>query len=175
MWPFDGSYVDIIGGHNPISSQDLPNFVTGYLGQAASFNVSAKQAIYASFIPLNNVSFTVEAWIKPTGYPNPTDNSIVGLCPSTTQNHCLHINIRNKKLYFGFYLNDCPGITTIPLNQWAHVGFVFNATLKQQTIYLNGFQDARANVSSVFKSTSGNFTIGINERAVATVNYFQVK
>ncbi len=119
-WPFDGSYVDMTYTHNAIPSSHLPSFVTGYIGQAASFNVSRKQAIYTSFIPLNNVSFTVTAWIQPTGYPNLVDHSIVGLCPSATVNHCLHISIRNQKLYFGFYFDDVKGATTILLNQWIH-------------------------------------------------------
>jgi hypothetical protein len=149
--------------------------VTGYLGQAASFNVSAKQAMFTSFIPLNNVSFTVEAWIKPTGYPNPTDFSIVGLCPSQTVNYCLHINIRSTKLYFGFYYNDVQGSTVILLNQWIHVAFVFDATIRQQTIYLNGYQDGQNTVSSVLLVRSGNFTIGTNEGVVVPNNYFQVR
>jgi hypothetical protein len=174
-WPFDGSYVDMTGGHNAIPSPYLPSFLTGYVGQAASFNASAKQAIYTSFIPLNNVSFTVAAWIQPTGYPNPIDHSIVGLCPSTTINHCLHISIRNQKLYFGFYLDDARGKTTILLNQWIHAAFVFDASAKKKAIYLNGVQDGNTHVSSAFAATSGNFTIGVNERVVTTSNNFQVR
>ena len=149
-------------------------FVTGYLGQAASFNASAQQAVYTPFIPLNNVSFTVEAWIKPTGYPNPIDHSIVGLCPSDIINHCLHINIRNKKLYFGFYYDDVQGGTEILLNQWIHAAFTFDVTTKIQTIYLNGFQDGLNNASNVLQVTSGNFTIGTNEGVNFPNNYFQV-
>jgi hypothetical protein len=174
-WPFYGSYLDSTGIYNGYPSPNLPTFVTGYIGQAASFNASAKQAMYTSFIPLNNVSFTVEAWIQPTGYPNPTDHSIVGLCPSATANHCLHINIRSKKLHFGFYFNDARGTTTILLNQWIHTAFVFDISIKKQTIYLNGIQDGAAYVSSAFAATSGNFTIGVNERVVTTTNNFQVR
>jgi hypothetical protein len=175
MWPFDGSYVDVVGGHNAISSPNLPSFVTGYIGQAVSFNASAKLAMFTSFIPLDSVSFTVEAWINPTGYPNPSDYSIVGLCPSQTTNYCLHINIRNTKLYFGFYYNDVQGGTTISLNKWIHVGFVFEVTTKVQTIYLNGIQDGQASVSSALLVTAGNFTIGTNEGVVLPYNYFQVR
>jgi hypothetical protein len=131
--------------------------------------------MYTPFIPLNNISFTVEAWIKPTGYPNPSDFSIVGLCPIRTTNYCLHINIRNQKLYFGFYFNDVQGGTTILLNQWIHAAFVFDATVNNQTIYLNGFQDGQNTVSSVLRVTSGNFTIGTNEGVALPYNYFQVR
>ncbi|CAF4223716.1 unnamed protein product, partial [Rotaria sordida] len=67
QWPFDGSYIDIMINHNGTPSSNQPAFVTGYFGQVCSFNASVKQAIYTSFIPLSNVSFTIEAWIKPTG------------------------------------------------------------------------------------------------------------
>jgi hypothetical protein len=175
LWPFDGSYIDIISGYNGIPSAIPPTFFTGYFGQAVSFNASAQQAVYTSFIPLNNVSFTIAAWIKPIGYPNPTDNSIVGLCPTHTANRCLHITIRSKKLYFGFYYNDVRGGTTISLNKWIHVAFVFDARRRTQTIFLNGIQDGHAAVSSVFRATSGNFTIGVNEGVVTTRNNFQVR
>ncbi|CAF5010058.1 unnamed protein product, partial [Rotaria sp. Silwood1] len=44
FWPFDGSYVDIVGNYNGIPSLNLPTFVPGYLGQAASFDASLQQA-----------------------------------------------------------------------------------------------------------------------------------
>ncbi|CAF3748069.1 unnamed protein product [Rotaria sordida] len=159
--------------HNGTPSSNQPAFVTGYFGQVCSFNASVKQAIYTSFIPLNNVSFTIEAWIKSTGYPNSTDHSIVGLCPSQTTRRCLYINTRNTKLYFGFFSDDLQGATTISLNQWIHTAFVFDATTKQQTIYLKGVQDGQASASSALLMTSGNFTIGMNEQVNAPNNYYQ--
>ncbi|CAF3941742.1 unnamed protein product, partial [Rotaria sordida] len=173
QWPFDGSYIDIMINRNGTPSSNQPAFVTGYFGQACSFNASVKQSIYTSFIPLNNVSFTIEAWIKPTGYPNPTDHSIVGLCPSQSTRRCLHINIRNTKLHFGFFSDDLQGATTISLNQWIHIAFVFDATRKQQTIYLKGVQDGQASASSALLMTSGNFTIGTNEQVNVPNNYYQ--
>lgn len=138
------------------------------------FNASVRQAMFTSFIPLNNVSFTAQAWIKLTGYPNPSDYSIVGLCPSQITNYCLHINIRNKKLYFGFYFNDVQGGTIITLNEWIHTAFVFDISTMSQTVYLNGFQDGQASVSSPLLVESGNFTIGTNEGVALPHNYFQV-
>jgi hypothetical protein len=175
LWPFDGSYADAGNVYNGYPSSNLPTFATGYIGQAALFNASAEQAMYTPFIPLDNISFTIDAWINPTGYPNPTDSSIVGLCPLQLVDYCLHINIRNTKLYFGFYYNDVQGETTILLNQWIHVAFVFDITAGTQTIYLNGFQDGQAYVTSALKVTSGNFTIGTNEGVALPNNYYQVR
>ncbi|CAF3335467.1 unnamed protein product, partial [Rotaria sp. Silwood2] len=61
--------------------------------------------------------FTVDICIKQNGEPNPTDYSIVNLCPSAVTNNCLHINIRSKKYYFGFYSDDLQSITTALLNR----------------------------------------------------------
>ena len=175
LWPFDGSFLDTTGAHNGIVSRNPPTFATGYVRQAALFNASAQQAIYTSFIPLNNRSFTVEAWIQPTGLPNPVDHSIVGLCPAQTVSQCLHINIRSTKLYFGFFFNDIRGNTTILPNQWIHVAFAYDAIARTQTIYLNGLRDAQNTGSNVLGVASGNITIAANERVDAPQNYFQVR
>lgn len=175
FWPFEGNYADVVSSYHGYSSSKLPSFVTGVFGQAIYLNQSGKQAMYTPYIPLRNVSFTVEAWIKPTGYPNPSDFSIVGLCPSQTTNYCLHINIRNTKLYFGFYFNDVAGATLIQLNKWIHTAFVFEVTTRLMTIYLNGVVDGQSVRTSSLLVNSGNFTIGTNEGVVIPNNYFEVR
>jgi hypothetical protein len=153
----------------------MPTFTTGIFGEAALFDASARQALFTSFIPLHEVSFTIEAFIKPTAYPNPADDSIVGLCPLQVEDYCLHVNIRNEKLYFGFYYNDVGGKTTLALNQWVHTAFVFDVKSETLHIYLNGFLDGKASVTSALKVTSGNFTIGTNEGVALPDNFFQVR
>lgn len=175
LWRFDGSLADINNIYNGSSPKSSPTFKTGYFGQAAFFNASLKQAIFTPFIQLHEVSFTIEAWINPTAFPNPSDESIVGLCPSQIADYCLHINIRRKKLYFGFYYNDVQGISTIQTNQWIHTAFVFDIALKQLTIYLNGAVDGQAYVTSPLLLSSGNVTIGTNEGVALPNNYFQVR
>jgi hypothetical protein len=131
--------------------------------------------MYTPFIPLNNVSFSVEAWIQPTGYPNPSDHSLLGICESTSTDYCLHLVIRNKQLYFGFYGDDLPGVTTLLLNQWVHVAFVFDVTTKEQTIYINGFSDASHTANNALLVKGRNVTIGTNEMINTPNNFFQVR
>ena len=173
-WRFEGSYADQIGNYNRSAATNASNFVTGYIGQAAFFNASVPQIIYTSFIPLNNASFTVEAWIKPIGYPNSQDHGIVGLCPTTANDQCLHITIRNQKFYYGFFADDLVGVTTLPLGQWAHTMFVFDVSTRRQVMYLNGILEGQRTASSVLKMTSGNFSIGGNEKLYGPNNVFQV-
>lgn len=173
FWPFDTSLNDNVNYYNPISSLNHPSLSTGYIRQAALFDASAQQSIFIPFIPITRTSFTVEAWINPTGYPNSRDHTIVGLCPAEEVNHCLHINIRNEKLYFGFYYNDVGGQTTISTNQWIHTAFVYDSMANIQRIYLNGVLDGEASVTSSLLATTGNFTIGVNEVLDAAASYFQ--
>ena len=174
MWYFDGNYNDAVGSYHGYSTPGLPSFYTGYFGQAIFFNATARQALYAPFIPLNNVSFTVEAWIMPTAYSGQSDYSLIGLCPIQVTNKCLHINIRNLKLYFGFYFNDITGTSTIQLNKWIHVAFVFDVTNYQQSIYLDGILERQAIQSSALRAESGNVTFGTNEGVATPNNFFEV-
>lgn len=174
-WKFNGVYDDSFNIYNGIPSTNLPPFVTGYFGQAVSFDPSLKEAIYTPYIPLKNSDFTIEAWIQVTGYPNPKDNSIVGLCPLKLNYHCLHFHLRREKLHIGFYYNDVAGVTEIVLNRWVHIACTYDKTIKQQTVYLNGYQDGQGTVTSDLLVSSGNFTIGTNEGAEIPDNYNKVK
>ncbi len=175
LWTFDGSFNDNTTVYNGYNSSNLPSFVTGYFGQAASFNATTNQAMYTPYIPLVNVSFSIEAWIQPTAYPNANDRNIIGLCSSTTVNLCLQILIRNQKLYFGFFADSVTGGTNISLHQWINVAFVFDVTTKLQTIYINGFSDGTHTATNVLSTPPRNFTVGTN----AVVGYpnsgFQVR
>ncbi|CAF1650102.1 unnamed protein product [Rotaria magnacalcarata] len=172
-WSFENSFQDSTKVYNVTASSQAPLFALGYVGQAASFNVTAKHALYTSFISLNYLSFTVDLWMKQNGDPNPTDYSIVGLCPSTTNDNCLHISIRSKKFYMGFYYDDIQSTATMPLNHWMHLAFVFDVSNRRQSIYVNGVLDQQRTASNALKSASGNFTIGTNERVRLPNNYFQ--
>ena len=174
LWEFENSYDDDASLYHGFASPNLPIFTTGFIGQAVLFNASRKQAIFTPFIPLHEVSFTFQAWIKPIDYANPTDESIVGLCPAQIEDYCLHINLRRRKLYFGFYYNDVSGTTVIQLNQWIHAAFVFEITTKMLFIYLNGILDGSSSVTSPLMVTSGNFTIGTNEGVALPSNFFEV-
>ncbi|UJR32941.1 hypothetical protein I4U23_020402 [Adineta vaga] len=173
QWSFEGIFTDKTGVYNGRTSTNLPTFTTGFIGQAVYFNASTQQAIYTPHIPLNEVSFTIEAWIKPTGYQRTYDLSIVGSCPSLIVDHCLHINIRNRNLYFGFYYDDIQGGTYISFDQWMHVAFVFDITTKLQTIYLNGFINGKQTSQSALLVSSGDFTIGTNAGVNYPDNFFQ--
>lgn len=164
QWTFDGTFADTRNTYDATGSNN-PSFSSiGYINQALLLNTSMLQGVSASYIPLTGTNFTIEAWIRPTDFPNSMDHAILGLCPSLSSNQCLHTLIRkngsNYFLHFGFSNNDCQGVTSIALNQWSHVTFVFNFLTMKQSIYLNGLLDNDCSTTSSFIGSLGDVTIG---------------
>jgi hypothetical protein len=87
----------------------------------------------------------------------------------------LQILIRNQKLLFGFYADSSGGATNISLHQWIHVAFVFDVTIKLQTIYLNGFLYGNHTATSALSTLPRNFTIGTNALIGYPNSFFQVR
>ncbi|CAF4151679.1 unnamed protein product, partial [Rotaria sordida] len=108
-WEFDNTLIEDVSSSLTTSDQS-PVYATGYVNEALLFDANANQSLTSPFITLTSSSFTIDAWIYPTGFPNTQDHSIVGLCPSTTTYECLHLTIHEnggKYLYLGFYGDDC--------------------------------------------------------------------
>lgn len=88
----------------------------------------------------NNNTFSMSAWIKPTGYQTTNSTGIL-LCRSGG-NTGLTIKYSNGKNYLGFSWNDMASTynTITPLeilpNQWSHVAMTVSPTLI--TVYVNG-------------------------------------
>ncbi|CAF3996519.1 unnamed protein product, partial [Adineta steineri] len=80
-WNFENTFDDLMLTYNGTSTNG-PTFVSGYIGQALSLNSASNQYLSTSFIPINSKSFTVDAWIYPTSFPNTKGiHTIAGLCP----------------------------------------------------------------------------------------------
>ncbi len=90
----------------------------GYNGGGSSIylNRSARQAVTVFTPPFLNMaytSFTFEAWMYAQSLCNNitcTDNALFGQYDQNTQDHSLHIIVRNRRIYFGFYGDDLSGI-----------------------------------------------------------------
>ena len=165
----------------PATTSSSVSFVSdGYVNQALYFRSNLNESLSAPYIPLGNISFTIEAWIKPTLFGNVQDHSLLGICPSAINNECLHVVLRrsssNVFLYFGFYFNDCRGNTPLSLNQWMHVAFVFNITTLSQSVYLNGQLDGNCTTTAPLMVTNGIVTIGVvpGNIPVTNLNFYHV-
>ncbi|CAF1033195.1 unnamed protein product [Adineta steineri] len=178
-WHFENNYSDDTTMHNGVAtgSPSLA-FVQGYVGQAISFVANSNQMVSTSYIPLANTSFSIDAWIYPTGLTNSDHQSICGLCPTTGPDQCLHMTLRLTNsiypLYFGLYFDDVNTYTPATLtNIWMHAAFVYDATNRTLSVYRNGIFLSGGSTSSGFKATSGSFLIGNIPILTPSVNTFQ--
>ena len=72
----------------------------------------------------------------------------------------------------GFSLNDIAGVTTLAVNTWYHVAFVYNYDTMQQIIYLNGVQDRISSSSQPYQGQSGMTQIGVSQSSTTQSTYF---
>ncbi|CAF1309889.1 unnamed protein product [Didymodactylos carnosus] len=169
FWSFDGDATDLFNTYNGVL-YNKPTFKTGYVGQAIAFT-GGNQYVQTPFVNLAYQSFTIEAWVYLTTLAM-TDSSIFGECTAKTTGKCLQLVIRNKLLYMDFYGHNTTGRTTLQINTWYHVAFVYDENLQQQSVYLNGTLDGQSTQSiPPYLGTCANVTIGTIQNSVAN-NYF---
>lgn len=106
----------------------------------------------ANELGITDSSFTVEAWFKANNLPN-VDQVIFGT-DTMGVNIGLHLVIRNKKPYMGFYGNDTAGTTTIQTNQWYHISWRYDIDKGEQAIFLNGNEEIKTKGHAAFKGKS---------------------
>ena len=178
-WEFDNNLIENVS--NAVTTADQsPTYTTGYANRALLFDVNANQSLTSSHIALVGISFTIDAWIYPTGFPNLQEHIVFSLCPSQGTYDCLYLSIHvdsgNYIPYLSFFGDDCPGSTSLTVNEWTHVAFVFEPNSLTQSIYVNGKLDATRTAAGPFKANSGSVTIGGNPLMSIPLdtNYFQV-
>lgn len=181
QWLFDGNYRDVMNNYNTTPANSMSFTSYGYVNQAIIFTNNTSPMLNVPYIPLSNTSFTIDTWLYITGLQNIYDHGIFGLCSQIAAFKCMHLTFRlnngNYHLYFGFYLNDCEGITALTLNTWIHAAFVFDYATLTQKIYLNGVLENSCTQSSGLTVTPTSVTIGYLPLLASTsggVGYFQV-
>ena len=96
----------------------------------------------ASELHMRDHDFTVGVWLKiPKYLPEKEDYCILGAKNSTYQ-QALHLLIRNRKPYMGFFNNDLVGNTEIEPGKWYNVVWRYNKRNGEQAIFVNGKLDA---------------------------------
>jgi len=88
--------------------------------------------------------FTVSAWIKIEKYlANKPDYCIIGT-PNNSYQEGIHLLIRNRQPYFGFYSNDLAGKTLMEANRWYYMVWRYNKMNGEQAIFVDGKLDSRS-------------------------------
>jgi hypothetical protein len=136
-------------------------------GRGASLGLTSSSSqgveITTPFLPLYNRSWTFEAWIYPTNLSN-GDRAIIGQCETFELRRCLHLIIRNYKLHFGFLDDDLPGIRTLNLLTWYHLGFIFDRFNRKKRLFLDGELENENTSGGCYEGTNGTLTFGMERR-----------
>jgi two-component SAPR family response regulator len=114
----------------------------------------------AEAFKLREHDFSVAAWVKIKEFlPNKQDYCIIGTKNNSYQQG-IHLLIRNRKPYFGFYNNDLQGQTVLEAGQWYHMVWRYNKLSGEQAIYVNGKLDSRSLGHPAYKGRD-NLYIGV--------------
>ncbi|CAF4586217.1 unnamed protein product [Rotaria socialis] len=112
-------------------------------------NASTYQSINILTPPFLNMayaSFTLRAWFD-----------------QDTQDHFLHIGVRNQRIYIGFYNDNTQGYQTLLPYVWYHMAYIYDYLTLTQYVYINGVLDAPNSPRRLYKGTAGNMIIGTNK------------
>jgi Concanavalin A-like lectin/glucanases superfamily len=158
-WNFDNNLFDSNSNYHGLMSNGS-SYTPGYVDQALSLSNGPYVTVPSPFLSLTYRSFTIEAWINLVNLSASNDTSLFGQCHNFTIRRCLHYVIRQSKLYMGFLYNDAAGATNVSLNNWFHVGFVYDMATNKQSIYLNGILDGSNTTTGPYEGPTGAFMIG---------------
>ena len=145
LWRFDNDLTDLYGNfpgvglNNPTYN---PTGINGY-GQCLYLNASRQQSVTIYSPPFLNMaytSFSLVAWVKPTtlrtaAKPN-SDNAIFGQYEDNSKDRSLHIVVRQRTIYLGFFSDDLQGNRILSPNNWYHVSHLFKSTSHSYIISL---------------------------------------
>ncbi|CAF0948338.1 unnamed protein product [Adineta steineri] len=159
----ENNAVDIISGLNG-EGVNSPTYVTPGItgsGYALKLISSSNQYItistYQSFV---STSFTVEMWIYPTTLSSNFYYGLFNQYQSLTTDHNLYVCLYGGNLKMGFWSDDVVSGTTLSINTWYHVAFVYDYSSRTQIIYINGVQDISRSSAGPYLGTSGSISIG---------------
>jgi two-component SAPR family response regulator len=150
---------DNLEGYYTFDNGSRDNSINGYNGKTESvlFTSDSNRSTIAVFgknsyiilpgaeeFKVRDHDFSVAAWVKIKEYlPNKRDYCILGTKNNSYQQG-IHLLIRDKKPYFGFYNNDLQGKTQLEAGQWYHLVWRYNKLSGEQAIFLNGKLDSRS-------------------------------
>ncbi|MCC5844396.1 MAG: hypothetical protein JJU05_09110 [Verrucomicrobia bacterium] len=100
-------------------------------------------------------SFTVEGWIWLKDISG--DRSVLG---QPGPSDVLHLNIRDGHLHLGFWSDDLTGDTVLPVNEWVHIAFTYDAETRTQRVYVNGENDGSRIADAPFSENALPLQIG---------------
>lgn len=138
-----------------------PSYVLGYVGSAIYFDAALSERLSAPSMSLDSRSFTIEFWFWVSNSAS-ADYAFFGQMsvPNAGQ-ECLFIVSATGTPYMGFFNLDLTGNGQFLDNVWYHGAFVYDNSVGQQRIYINGILNAQSGTGAgAYLGTSGPVTIG---------------
>ena len=146
LYPFDGNMIDLITNNIGIPyGITLPSAVNqGYINQGLQLTSSAQQYVVIPSLNFTQ-SFTFQVWVYFSSMSLAADMAIFSQCDPNSI--CLTLMIKNARFVVSFdSMNSSSyllGTTVLSINSiWVHATIVYDATLRQQQLYVNGRIDA---------------------------------
>ncbi|CAF1305028.1 unnamed protein product [Rotaria sordida] len=180
LYPFDGNTNDQSGYYTGTAfGTSAPSYTVGaYISQTIALNPNLQQYVLIPNINLSKQSFTLQAWLRQISINASTDFGIFSQCDSNSI--CMSLNLRNARFVLSFdSMNSnnitLTGSTLVSSNEWVHVTVVYDATLFQQQIYVDGQIDALSNgiVNSYQGVSLSSTIIGRSSSLAYGTGYFQ--
>ncbi|MFY9150495.1 MAG: LamG-like jellyroll fold domain-containing protein [Prolixibacteraceae bacterium] len=166
---------DNLEGHYTFAKEGRDYSINGFNGKPnnITFTNDSSRSTVANFtqnsyiilpgaeeFKIRDHDFSVAAWVKVREYlPNKSDYCILGT-KSNSYQQGIHLLIRNRKPYFGFFNNDLQGSTVLEAGQWYHLVWRYNKLSGEQAIFLNGKLDSRSLGHPAYKGRD-NLYIGV--------------
>ena len=155
FYPFDSNTLDLYCRRDGTIDGGPVSYTRGYIatGQAIVFNQSVPtRIVVANPFNLTDDGFTLEAFILVQNYS--MNASLVSFSSGVAMNI--------KEGLLDFVLSEYGRFaarTTLMLNQWHHVAFVYNKTRPAASIYLDGKLDGQLAYLSPINTNSRNTTM----------------
>ena len=94
-------------------------------------------------------SYTVSAWLN-------ADNIATEQYAIGTTSQSLHLGLQGSAPFQGHWGNDLAGNTDVAIanNQWFHATFTFDSVTNEQTIFINGVENASTDVNGAPNNTN---------------------
>src|SRR5689334_6159263 len=157
-WRAENSATDFVGGNNGTLVGGA-TFTSGEVAQGFRFDASMNAGVLVPASPSLNPTeaITIEAWVKPSSYPNSgaavlrKDTNSGG----TTQ-YSLNIGDGITPGTAHFNIGGFAGVTggTIPLNVWTHVAGTYDRHLLR--LYVNGVEVAATPATQAIPTAATN-------------------
>ena len=94
-------------------------------------------------------SYTISAWLNADAVS--TQQYAIG-----TTSQSLHLGLQNSAPFQGHWGNDLPGVTDVAIadGQWFHATFTYDSVSNEQTIFINGAENATTSANGAPNNTN---------------------